>query len=55
LRNLAIANSIAQGRDYQTKEDVKLIIKVAFSTTRIHRSKLLDLLLQNNGELTTSK
>ncbi|HSF49719.1 MAG TPA: hypothetical protein VLA74_03080, partial [Nitrososphaeraceae archaeon] len=55
LRNLAIANAISQGRNYFVKEDIKLIIKVALSTTRIHRSKLLELLLKNNGELTTSK
>jgi hypothetical protein len=55
LRNLAISNAFSQGRNYLTNEDVTLIIQVAFSTTRIHRSKLLKLLLRNNGELTTSQ
>ncbi len=55
LRNLAIANSYSKGRNSLAKEDVKLIIQVALSTTRIHRSKILDLLLKNNGELITSK
>ncbi len=55
LRNLALANAISQGRNYLTKDDAKLIITVCFSTTKIYRAKMLDLLLENNGELTTSQ
>ena len=55
LRNLALANAISQGRNYLTKDDAKLIITVCFSTTKIYRAKILDLLLDNNGELTTSQ
>ena len=55
LRNLALGNAIAQGRNYLTKDDAKLIITVCFSTTKIYRAKILDLLLENNGELTTSQ
>ena len=55
LRNLALGNAISQGRNYLTKDDAKLIITVCFSTTKIYRAKILDLLLDNNGELTTSQ
>ena len=55
LRNLALANAISQGRNYLTKEDAQLIIRVCFSTTKIYRAKMLNLLLENNGELTTSQ
>ena len=55
LRNLALANAISQGRNYLTKDDAKLIITVCFSTTKIYRAKMLNLLLENNGELTTSQ
>jgi hypothetical protein len=55
LRNLALANAISQGRDYIKIEDVKLVVKVALSTTRTSRKKVFDLLLKEKGELTTSK
>jgi hypothetical protein len=55
LRNLSLANAISHGRNYLIKDDVRLIIQVAFSTTRIHRSKLINLLMESGGELTTSK
>ena len=55
LRNLALGNAISQGRNYLTKDDAKLIITVCFSTTKIYRAKMLNLLLENNGELTTSQ
>ena len=55
LLNLALANAISQGRNYLIKEDVKLIIEVALSTTRVQRYKILNLLLKDGGELLTSK
>ena len=55
LLNLALANAISQGRNYLIKEDVKLVIDVALSTTRVHRHKILNLLLRYGGELLTSK
>ena len=55
LKNLALGNAISMGRDYINEQDVRLVIKVAFSTTMIYRSRILELLLKNNGELTTSK
>jgi hypothetical protein len=54
LRNLALANAIAQGRNYIKIEDVKLIVNVALSTTRITRTKVFEL-LKEKGNLTTSK
>ena len=55
LRNLAIANAISQGRNFIKIDDVKLVIKVALSTTRVTRKKVFDLLLKVKSELTTSK
>lgn len=55
LRNLTLANAISQGRNYIKIEDVKLVVNVALSTTRSTRKKVLDLLLKENGSLTTSK
>ena len=55
LRNLALGNAISQGRNYLIKKDVKLIITICFSTTKVYRARVLNLLLENNGELTTSQ
>ena len=55
LRNLALANAISQGRNYIKIEEVKLVVKVALSTTRVTRKKVFDLLLKEKGNLTTSK
>ena len=55
LRNLALGNAISQGRNYLIKDDARFIIRVCFSTTRIYRAKILNLLIENNGELTTSQ
>ena len=54
LRNLAIGNAIAQGRDYINLEDISLVINVALSTTTKARSELVRLLLKKRGEVTTS-
>ena len=55
LKNLARSNALSQGRNYLTIDDAKLITTVGFSTTKIYRAKVIDLLLKNNGELTTSQ
>ena len=55
LTNLALGNAISQGRNYLKKDDAKLIITVCFSTTKIYRANMLNLWLENNGELTTSQ
>ena len=54
LRNLAIGHAVSQGRDFIGLEDVPIAIKVALSTAMYSRIKIFDLLLKNNGELTTS-
>ena len=54
LRNLAIGHAVSQGRDSIRLEDVPIAIKVALSTAMYNRIKVFDLLLKNNGELTTS-
>jgi hypothetical protein len=55
LRNLAIGHAISQGRDSIILQDVRIPIKVALSTAMVHRVKVLDLLLKNKGEVTTSQ
>ena len=55
LRNLAIGHAISQGRDSIGMTDIPMVIKTALSTALIRRVKVLDLLLKNNGEITTSK
>lgn len=55
LRNLAIGHAISQGRDSIDMKDLPLIIKTALSTANIRRVLVLDLLLKNKGEITTSQ
>jgi hypothetical protein len=55
LRNLAIGHAISQGRDSIDMKDLPLIIKTALSTANIRRVMVLDLLLKNKGEITTSQ
>jgi Zinc-binding dehydrogenase len=55
LRNLAIGHAISQGRDSIDKRDIPIVIKTAFSTAIIRRVMVLDLLLKNHGEITTSQ
>jgi predicted transcriptional regulator len=54
LRNLAIGHAISQGRDSINLQDIPMVIKVALSTTMAPRAKVFDLLIKNNGELSTS-
>jgi hypothetical protein len=54
LRNLALANAISQGRNFINFDDMPLVINMALSTTTRARSELINLLLENDGELTTS-
>ena len=54
LRNLALANSISQGRNLINLDDIPLIINVALSSTTRARSELIKLLFKYDGELTTS-
>ena len=55
LRNLARGHALLQGRNYITTADISLIIKVVLSTASIERVKVIDLLIENNGILTTSQ
>ena len=55
LYNLARGHALAHGRNYITEEDIPLIIKVVLSTGSIERVLILDLLIANNGTLTTSQ
>ena len=55
LRNLAVGNAISQGRDYIKIDDMPLVVNVALSTTTRARSELIKLLLDYNGQLSTSE
>ncbi|MGI9011054.1 MAG: hypothetical protein ACR2F1_07690 [Nitrososphaeraceae archaeon] len=55
LYNLSRGHALAHGRNYITEEDIPLIIKVVLSTGSIERVSILDLLIVNNGTLTTSQ
>ena len=55
LRNLARGHALSQGRNYLTTADISMIVKVVLSTASIERVRVLDLLIQNGGVLTTSQ
>ena len=55
LRNLARGHALSQGRNYITQEDVRIAIKVVFSTATMERVRIFELLLESNGRLTTSQ
>lgn len=55
LYNLARGRALSYGRNYITKEDLKLVIKVVLSTASIERVLILDLLIAYKGTLTTSQ
>jgi hypothetical protein len=55
LYNLARGHALSYGRNYITKEDLKLVIRVVLSTASIERVLILDLLIANKGTLTTSQ
>lgn len=54
LRNIARGLALSKGRNYITKEDVSLCIKVVLSTASIERVNIFDLLIAYRGILTTS-
>lgn len=53
LRNIARGFALSKGRNYITKEDVSLPIKVVLSTASIDRVNIFDLLIAHKGTLTT--
>jgi predicted transcriptional regulator len=55
LRNLARGHALSQGRKYFTIEDIPIVIHTALSTASIERVRILDILIANNGILTTSQ
>jgi hypothetical protein len=55
LTNLARGHALLKGRNYISIEDIPLIIKTALSTASKERVTIFDLLLANNGVLTTSQ
>ena len=55
LYNLARGHALCLGRNYITIQDIPLVIKIVLSTGSIERVLILDLLIANNGTLTTSQ
>jgi hypothetical protein len=55
LRNLARGAALTRGRNYITVEEIPLIIKVVLTTASIERVRILDLLLNADGKLSTSQ
>jgi len=53
LRNIARGFAFSKGRNYITKEDLPLPIKVVLSTASIDRVNIFDLLIANKGSLKT--
>ena len=55
LYNLARGHAVLFGRNYITKDDLKVVIPVGFSSAPKERVELLSLLINNNGKLTTDE
>ena len=55
LYNLARGHALSLGRNYVTKADLPIVIKVVLSTGPIQRVKILDKLLSDGNEWTTSQ
>jgi hypothetical protein len=55
LANLSKGHASLTGRNHITIDDIPILIKVVLSTAPIERVMVFDLLLNHNGELTTSK
>lgn len=53
LRNLARGHALSQGRNFITKEDIPIVVKVVLSTASIERVTVFDLLLAHGGKLQT--
>jgi hypothetical protein len=53
LTNLARGHALSQGRNFITKEDISIVIKVVLSTASIERVAVFDLLLARGGKLQT--
>ena len=55
LRNLARGHALSLGRNYITIDDIPLVIEVVFSTASMERVRILELLLESKGILTTTQ
>jgi len=55
LRNLARGHALSQGRESITVDDIPVVINTVLSTASIERVRILDLLIANDGTLTTSQ
>jgi hypothetical protein len=55
MRNLARGHALSQGRLSFTMEDIPFIIQVVMSTASTERVRIFEILLANNGTLTTSQ
>jgi hypothetical protein len=53
LRNMARGHALSMGRNFITKEDIPITIKVVLSTASIERVTIFDLLLAHGGTLST--
>jgi predicted DNA-binding transcriptional regulator len=54
LTNLAKGHALLTGRNYLTREDLPLIIRVTLSTAPIERVTIFDILLNHSGVLTVN-
>lgn len=55
LKNLARGHTLLHGRNYLTKEDIRIVIKTVLSTASVERVSVFDKLLINDGKLTTTQ
>jgi hypothetical protein len=55
LVNLAKDHALLTGKNYVTLEDLPMIVMVALSTVPMERVTIFDILLANNGILTTNE
>ena len=55
LRNLARGHALSQGRKYFTLDDIPIVTHSALSTATLERVRILELLIENKGVLTTTQ
>lgn len=55
LRNLARGHALSQGRKYFTLDDIPIVIHTALSTATLERVRILELLIENKGVITTTQ
>jgi hypothetical protein len=55
LVNLARGHALLTGRNYVSKEDIPMIVKVVLSTAPIERITIFDILLAHNGALNVNQ